>query len=105
MTRTPFQALQQQQQQQAAQQQQMLAMRQRQVPMGGPGGIPSSPVHQHGPGNMDYLQKINLHQGNSKPHMIHLRQFGPASMDHLWPTKLHQGNTYLHITQQQPNLT
>merc|ERR1719458_1057681 len=40
------------QQQQAAQQQQMLAMRQRQVPMGGPGGIPSSPVHQHGPGMM-----------------------------------------------------
>ena len=30
----------------------MLAMRQRQVPMGGPGGIPSSPVHQHGPGMM-----------------------------------------------------
>merc|ERR1719412_2340413 len=40
------------QQQQAAQQQQMLAMRQRQVPMAGPGGIPSSPVHQHGPGMM-----------------------------------------------------
>merc|ERR1719278_2204553 len=86
---------QQAQQQQAAQQQQMLAMRQRQVPMGGPGGIPSSPVHQHGPGMMP---------GARFPPRAVMPGFRPGGMPGVPQQRMHQFVGHAIETRLPPDL-
>merc|ERR1719220_214323 len=87
------QAIIQQQQQQA--QQQKLAMRQRQVPMAGPGGIPSSPVHQHGPGMMP---------GARFPPRAVMPGLRPGGMPGVPQQRMHQFVGHAIETRLQPDL-